>query len=144
VSYTVSASRAHNKTSIVPKTQKLPPRPEGEVVTIAPPDILELFGRHPVVLHPELFSIGNVPAGLQKGADLVHVTADDIQGLTDERAHWAALKPRVPPFARTRYAFAVEIVKSWNDFGDHDVFRLLLLRPAQYFQIYARQQKKSS
>ena len=58
----VSARSAHNETGLVPKIQQLLPSPKGEIVTIASMGLLELLGWHPVVLHSELFPIGNVPA----------------------------------------------------------------------------------
>src|ERR1700693_6495115 len=54
VSRTVSACGANNEARVVPKTKKLPARPEGEVVTIALPSLLEFFGWHPVISHAEL------------------------------------------------------------------------------------------
>ena len=63
VSNTVSTCGANNEASPVPKIQKLPACPEGEIVAIALPGLLELSGQHPVVSDSELFLIGNVPAG---------------------------------------------------------------------------------
>jgi hypothetical protein len=123
VSLAVSASPADNKTSFIPEIHELLPRPQSEVVAISSAGSLELLRRHPVVFKPELFLIGKVPAGLQEGANLFYVPAGDLQRLAQEGTHRASFKRGVSLLPRPRYALAVEIVESFQDFRDHDESR---------------------
>ena len=107
-----------NEASVVAETQKLPARPEGEVVTISAAALFELLGRHPMVPDAELFLIRHVPAGFQKRANILDVPADDFQRLAEEGAHRSAHKRRVP-LAWLRDALAVEIIEPGNGFRNH-------------------------
>jgi hypothetical protein len=59
---TIPAGRADYESSAIPRVEKLPPGPEGEIVTIALAGPFELFRRCPVIWNSELFPVRDVAA----------------------------------------------------------------------------------
>jgi hypothetical protein len=53
----ISSRPPDDVSNVIPKREKLPPCPEGEVIAIASTNSLENFRRHPVIVYAELFFV---------------------------------------------------------------------------------------
>src|SRR5215471_12780042 len=116
----IPASAAHHEPRLVLEAQKLPPRPDREVLAIAAAGSLEFLRDHPMVRHAELLLIGYVAAGREERSYLIDVPAGDFERLTQEGSHRASGK--VVALLGFGHASAHAIVVSGDGFRDHGSF----------------------